>query len=96
MGTYRMLIQVLDMEHRSVEACQFWEKKIGNYAREYDWNILQKQNAGAFCKGLEAFDQKPPEKSVVQRVANDYEALGLLDEKTKSTGETQSDWLWCK
>ncbi|KAF9608218.1 hypothetical protein IFM89_008173 [Coptis chinensis] len=34
-------------------------------------------------KGLEAFDRKPPEKSVVQKVANAYEMLGLLEEKNR-------------
>jgi len=32
-------------------------------------------------KGLEAFDRKPPEKSIVQKVADAYEMLGLLEEK---------------
>ncbi|KAF9592498.1 hypothetical protein IFM89_015069 [Coptis chinensis] len=34
-------------------------------------------------KGLEAFDRKPPEKSIVQKVANAYEMLGLLEEKNR-------------
>lgn len=34
-------------------------------------------------KGLEAFDRKPPEKSIVQRVADAYEVLGLLEEKER-------------
>ena len=34
-------------------------------------------------KGLEAFDRKPPEKSIVQRVADAYEMLGLLEEKER-------------
>lgn len=34
-------------------------------------------------KDLEAFDRKPPEKSIVQRVADAYEMLGLLEEKER-------------
>jgi hypothetical protein len=34
-------------------------------------------------KGLEAFDRQPPEKSVVQKVADSYEMLGLLEEKER-------------
>lgn len=34
-------------------------------------------------KGLEAFDRKPPEKSIVQKVANAYEILGLPEEKER-------------
>lgn len=34
-------------------------------------------------EGLEAFDRKPPEKSIVLRVANAYELLGKLNEKEK-------------
>ena len=34
-------------------------------------------------KNLEAFDRKPPEKSIVQRVADAYEMLGLLEEKQR-------------
>lgn len=36
-----------------------------------------------FFKGLEAFDRKPQEKSIVQRVADAYEVLGLLEEKER-------------
>ncbi|KAL4353468.1 hypothetical protein GQ457_06G020160 [Hibiscus cannabinus] len=32
-------------------------------------------------KGLEAFGRKPPEQSIVQRVADAYEMLGLVEEK---------------
>ena len=32
---------------------------------------------------MEAFDRKPPEKSIVQRVADAYEMLGLLEEKER-------------
>ncbi|KAJ0014101.1 hypothetical protein Pint_19717 [Pistacia integerrima] len=34
-------------------------------------------------KGLEAFDRKPPEKSIVQKVADVYEILGLPEEKER-------------
>ncbi|XP_058110837.1 uncharacterized protein LOC131253718 isoform X7 [Magnolia sinica] len=34
-------------------------------------------------KGLEAFDRKPPDKSIVQKVADAYEMLGLLEEQKR-------------
>ena len=34
-------------------------------------------------KSLEAFDRKPPEKSIVQKVADAYELLGMVDDKEK-------------
>lgn len=34
-------------------------------------------------KDLEAFDRKPPEKSIVKKVADAYEVLGLLEEKER-------------
>lgn len=34
-------------------------------------------------KDLEAFDRKPPDKSIVQKVADAYEILGLLEEKER-------------
>ena len=34
-------------------------------------------------KGLEAFDRKPPVKSIVRKVADAYETLGMLEEKER-------------
>jgi len=34
-------------------------------------------------KGLESFDRKPPEKSIIQKVADAYEVSGLVEEKTR-------------
>lgn len=34
-------------------------------------------------EGLEAFDRKPPEKTIVKRVADAYELLGKLKEKER-------------
>jgi len=34
-------------------------------------------------KSLEAFGRKPPEKSIVQKVVNAYELLGMEDEKER-------------
>ena len=34
-------------------------------------------------KGLEAFDRKPRDKSIIQKVANAYEMLGLHKEKER-------------
>ncbi|KAI4304070.1 hypothetical protein MLD38_039632 [Melastoma candidum] len=94
MGVYRMLIQALDMDHRAEEAHRFWEKKIGNDFHSVPWKLCtcmigiyyrnnMLEHLVTLFKGLEAFDRKPPEKSVVQRVSDAYEALGLPDEKTR-------------
>lgn len=34
-------------------------------------------------KDLESYDRKPPDKHIVQTVADAYELLGMLDEKEK-------------
>ncbi|KAJ7944768.1 Pentatricopeptide repeat-containing protein [Quillaja saponaria] len=94
MGTYVQLIRALDMDHRAEEAHKFWEKRIGLDLHSVPWqlcklmisvyyrNNMLEQLLRLF-KGLEAFDRKPPEKSIVQKVANAYEMLGLLEEKER-------------
>ncbi|KAF8402286.1 hypothetical protein HHK36_013238 [Tetracentron sinense] len=127
MGTYRQLIQALDMDHRAEEAHKFWVKKIGNDLHSVPWqlcklmisiyyrnNMLERlvkvSSSFSLCqsaaptallswanlytyyypiwimklfKGLEAFDRKPPEKSVVKKVADAFELLGLLEEQKR-------------
>ncbi|GFZ00436.1 hypothetical protein Acr_14g0000720 [Actinidia rufa] len=94
MGTYRQLIRALEMDHRAEEAHEIWVKKIGNDLHSVPWqlcklmisvyyrnNMLEK--LVKLFKGLEAFDRKPPQKSIVRKVANAYETLGLLEERDR-------------
>lgn len=94
MGTYKQLIQALDMDHRAQEAHEFWRKKIGSDLHSVPWELCKLmisvyyrnnklQDLVKLFKGLEAFDRKPPEKSIVRKVADAYEMLGLLEEKER-------------
>ncbi|XP_056172447.1 pentatricopeptide repeat-containing protein At4g18975, chloroplastic-like isoform X4 [Syzygium oleosum] len=94
MGTYGMLIRALDMDHRAEEAHRFWVKKIGSDLHSVPWSLCTSMIAIYYrnnmlehliklFKGLEAFDRKPPEKSIVQKVADVYEVSGLVEEKTR-------------
>ncbi|XP_057510663.1 pentatricopeptide repeat-containing protein At4g18975, chloroplastic-like [Actinidia eriantha] len=94
MGTYGQLIRALEMDHRAEEAHEIWVKKIGNDLHSVPWqlcklmisvyyrnNMLEK--LVKLFKGLEAFDRKPPQKSIVRKVANAYETLGLPEERDR-------------
>ncbi|XWS44660.1 hypothetical protein CRYUN_Cryun15aG0067300 [Craigia yunnanensis] len=94
MGTYVQLIRALDMDNRAEEAHQFWVKKVSADLHSVPWQLCRLmisvyyrnnmlESLVKLFKGLEAFDRKPPEKSVVQRVADAYEMLGLLEEKER-------------
>ncbi|XP_021301149.1 pentatricopeptide repeat-containing protein At4g18975, chloroplastic isoform X2 [Herrania umbratica] len=94
MGTYVQLIRALDMDNRADEAHQFWLKKVSADLHSVPWQLCRQmisvyyrnnmlENLVKLFKGLEAFDRKPPEKSIVQRVADAYEMLGLLEEKER-------------
>ncbi|PON92972.1 Pentatricopeptide repeat-containing protein, partial [Trema orientale] len=94
MGTYRQLIKALDMDNRADEAHAFWEKKIGIDLHSVPWQLCKSmisiyyrnnmlENLVKLFEGLEAYDRKPPEKSIVLRVANAYELLGRLKEKER-------------
>ncbi|XP_061336937.1 pentatricopeptide repeat-containing protein At4g18975, chloroplastic isoform X1 [Gastrolobium bilobum] len=94
MGTYGQLIRALDMDHRVGEAQKFWEMKIGTDLHSVPWqlchlmisvyyrNNMLEDLIGLF-KGLEAFDRKPRDKSIIQKVANAYEMLGVVKEKER-------------
>ncbi|XP_021741399.1 pentatricopeptide repeat-containing protein At4g18975, chloroplastic-like isoform X1 [Chenopodium quinoa] len=93
-GTYQQLIRALDMDHRAEEAHNIWMKKIGNNLHSVPWpachlmiSIYHRNNMLEglikLFKRLEAFHRKPPEKSIVQKVADAYELLGLVDDKEK-------------
>ncbi|CAK9170552.1 unnamed protein product [Ilex paraguariensis] len=94
MGTYGQLIRALDMDHRAQEAHEFWVKKIGSDLHSVPWQLCHLmisvyyrnnmlQNLVQLFKGLEAFDRKPPEKLIVQKVADAYDLLGLLEDKER-------------
>lgn len=94
MGTYGQLIKALDMDHRAEEAHQFWAKKIGTDLHSVPWQLCRSmisiyyrnnmpERLVKLFKSLEAYDRKPPEKSIIQKVANAYEILGLPEEKNR-------------
>ncbi|CAA0828813.1 Unknown protein [Striga hermonthica] len=91
-GTYGQLIEALDRDNRVEEANEIWKKKLAFDLHSVPWklckmmisvyyrNNMLEELVGLF-EGLEDFDRKPPEKSIVQKVANAYEVLGLVEEK---------------
>lgn len=94
LGTYGQLIQALDKDQRAEEAQKFWEQRIGIDLHSVPWQLCNRmisiyyrnnmlKNLVKLFKDLEAFDRKPPEKSIVQKVANAYEILGQLEEKER-------------
>ncbi|KAJ4961694.1 hypothetical protein NE237_021604 [Protea cynaroides] len=94
MGVYEQLICALDKDNRAEEAHKFWVKKIGNDLHSVNWKLCKLmisiyyrnnmlERLVKLFKGLEAFDRKPPEKSIVQKVADAYELLGLPEEKNR-------------
>ncbi|KAM6588222.1 pentatricopeptide repeat-containing protein At4g21190 isoform X1 [Cannabis sativa] len=94
MGTYAQLINALDMDNRVDEAHAFWQKKIGIDLHSVSWQLCRRmiaiyyrnnmmENLVKLFEGLEAYDRKPPEKSIVLRVANAYELLGRVTEKER-------------
>ncbi|XP_004511665.1 pentatricopeptide repeat-containing protein At4g18975, chloroplastic [Cicer arietinum] len=94
MGTYGQLIRALDMDHRVEEAHKFWEMKIGTDLHSVPWQLCHLmisvyyrnkmlEDLVKLFKGLEAFDRKPRDKLIIQKVANAYEMLGLVEEKER-------------
>lgn len=94
MGTYGQLIRALDMDHRVEEAHKFWEMKIGTDLHSVPWQLCHLmisvyyrnnmlEDLVKLYKGLEAFDRKPRDKSIIQKVANAYEMLGMVQEKER-------------
>ncbi|KAI4357368.1 hypothetical protein L6164_001320 [Bauhinia variegata] len=94
MGTYGQLIRALDMDHRAKEAHEIWERKIGSDLHSVPWQLCHAmisvyyrnnmlEDLIRLFKGLEALDRQPSDKLIVQKVANAYEMLGLLEEKER-------------
>ncbi|PIA51965.1 hypothetical protein AQUCO_01000085v1 [Aquilegia coerulea] len=94
MGVYRQLINALDKDNRPEEAHNFWMKKIGTDLHSVPWDLCtlmisiyyrsnMLERLVKLFKGLQSYDRKPPDKLVVQKVADAYEMLGLLEEKNR-------------
>ncbi|XP_058110836.1 pentatricopeptide repeat-containing protein At4g21190 isoform X6 [Magnolia sinica] len=93
-GTYGQLIRALDKDRRAEEAHNLWVKKISHDLHSVPWQLCHlmisiyyrnnmPERLVKLFKGLEAFDRKPPDKSIVQKVADAYEMLGLLEEQKR-------------
>ncbi|XP_072967633.1 pentatricopeptide repeat-containing protein At4g18975, chloroplastic isoform X1 [Typha angustifolia] len=98
MGTYEQLIRALEKDHRAEEAHNVWVKKISHDLHSVPWrfcdlmlSIYYRNNMldrlVKLFKGLESYDRKPPTKSIVRKVADAYELLGLSEEKNKLLGK---------
>ncbi|MQL86247.1 hypothetical protein Taro_018772 [Colocasia esculenta] len=94
MGTYEQLIRALEKDHRAEEAHKIWVKKIGHDLHSVPWRVCDLmisiyyrnnmlERLVKLFKGLESFDRKLPSKAIVQKVANAYETMGLLEEKSR-------------
>ncbi|XP_031486932.1 pentatricopeptide repeat-containing protein At4g21190 isoform X2 [Nymphaea colorata] len=94
MGTYEQLIRALDKDERAKEAHVFWEKRIGHDLHSVPWRLCELmisiyyrnnmlEHGVKLFKDLEAFGRKPPNGSIIQKIADSYELLGLFDEQKK-------------
>ncbi|XP_075511092.1 pentatricopeptide repeat-containing protein At4g18975, chloroplastic [Primulina tabacum] len=93
-GTYGQLIQALDMDDRAEEAYEIWKKKLAFDLHSVPWKLCKLmisiyyrnnrlEDLVKLFNGLEDFDRKPPEKSIVRKVADAYEILGKPEEKER-------------
>ncbi|PKA51170.1 Pentatricopeptide repeat-containing protein [Apostasia shenzhenica] len=94
MGTYEQLVRALEKDHRAEEAHNIWEKKISYDLHSVPWrfcdlmlSIYYRNNMlerlVKLFKDLESYDRKPPWKSIVRKVADSYEMLGLLEDRNR-------------
>ncbi|KAG2242439.1 hypothetical protein Bca52824_095722 [Brassica carinata] len=94
MGTYGQLIRALDMDRRAEEAHAIWRKKIGHDLHSVPWQLCLQmtriyfrnnmlQELVKLFRDLERYDRKPPDKHIVQIVADAYELLGMVEEKER-------------
>ncbi|KFK42799.1 hypothetical protein AALP_AA1G040400 [Arabis alpina] len=94
MGTYGQLIRALEMDRRAEEAHAIWQKKVGFDLHSVPWQLCLQmmriyfrnnmlQELIRLFKDLESYDRKPPDKHIVQTVADTYEILGNLEEKER-------------
>ncbi|KAG0468024.1 hypothetical protein HPP92_017352 [Vanilla planifolia] len=94
MGSYEQLICALEKDRRPEEAHNIWVKKIGYDLHSVPWrfcnlmlsiyyrNNLMERLVKLF-KDIESYGRRPPCKSIVRKVADAYELLGLLEEKKR-------------
>ncbi|KAL8538721.1 hypothetical protein ACS0TY_000655 [Phlomoides rotata] len=89
---WHRVIQIRD--HRVEEAHEIWKKKLAFDLHSVPWKLCDlvmsvyyrnnmREDLVKLFKGLESFDRKPPEKSIVQKVADAYDLLGLPEEKER-------------
>lgn len=94
MGTYEQLIRALEKDNRAEEAHRMWVKKISHDLHSVPWQFCELmisiyyrnnmlERLVKLFKALESYERRPPRKSIVQKVADAYELLGLLEEKNK-------------
>ncbi|KAL8147297.1 hypothetical protein AgCh_004859 [Apium graveolens] len=94
MNTYGQLIRALDMDHRVKEAHAIWVEKVGDDMHSVPWNLCKLMigvyyrnnmldNLVKLSKNMEAYDRKINEKSVLMKIADSYEMLGLVEEKDR-------------
>ncbi|XP_074332138.1 pentatricopeptide repeat-containing protein At4g18975, chloroplastic-like isoform X1 [Apium graveolens] len=94
MNTYGQLIRALDMDHRVKEAHAIWVEKVGHDMHSVPWNLCKLMigvyyrnnmldNLVKLSKSMEAYDRKIYQKSVLMKIADSYETLGLVEEKDR-------------
>lgn len=92
MGTYEQLICALEKDNRPEEAHTIWVKKISYDLHSVPWrfcdlmlSIYYRNNMlerlVKLFEDIESYGRKPPSKSIVRKVVDAYELLGLLEEK---------------
>ncbi|KAK9078074.1 hypothetical protein SSX86_002131 [Deinandra increscens subsp. villosa] len=91
-GTYAQLIRALDLDHRVEEANKLWVKKLSRGMQSVPWKVCDImilvyyrnemwEELVRLFEDLESHGRKPPDQSIVQKVAESYEMLGLVEEK---------------
>ncbi|XP_024996748.1 pentatricopeptide repeat-containing protein At4g21190-like [Cynara cardunculus var. scolymus] len=102
-GTYGQLIRALDMDLRVEEANKLWAKKLGRDVQSVPWKVCDImisvyyrnemwEELVKLFKGLEAHGRKPPDQSIVKKVAESYEKLGLVEEKERFVEKYKSSF----
>lgn len=95
MGTYEQLICALEKDNRPEEAHNIWVKKISFDLHSVPWrfcdlmlSIYYRNNMlerlVKLFEEIESYDRKPPSKSIVRKVVDAYELLGLLEKKNRA------------
>lgn len=96
LGTYELLIRALEKDNRAEEAHKMWEKKISHDLHSVPWSFCELMISIYYRNNmldrlvklfseLESYERRPPNKSIVQKVADAYGMLGQLDEKNRIT-----------